>query len=385
MAGKTSKPHKAIQSPRPLAQVAAQRPELSDIEMIWDKELAPELAAREAIRKRTVSRAISRTVLGVAVAIIPVLVLLILSFGPLGFLFPIAFLVGILVVAAISGLDWISVYSMKTGTKDLVLAAACRPFGFRYETLHPDLTGIDSLQALMARSKELTGGLTGQQVGEMKTIRTIFGDIPVTSNNSKGPPAPTPAYDVLSKAALLPSHDRRRFEDLIEGERAGAKFSLVEARLDTSGDNGSTVFKGILLHVEYPQRFSGRTLMARSGWWKRGKGAGDLKKVDLTSRELAEAFTVWSSDQVEARALLSPDRMERLIALERHFSGGKLRGLFDQGHMTLALEADNQFEAGSVFQPLVDPRRFSSALSELGLVCDLIDGFLTREWVQGRL
>ena len=88
---------------------------------------------------------------------------------------------------------------------------------------------------------------------------------------------------------------------------------------------------------------------------------------------------------MEARALLSPDRMERLIALERHFSGGKLRGLFDQGHMTLALEADNQFEASSVFQPLVDPRRFSTALSELGLVCDLIDGFLTREWVQGRL
>ena len=127
------------------------------------------------------------------------------------------------------------------------------------------------------------------------------------------------------------------------------------------------------------------TLMARSGWWKRGKGAGDLDKVQLISRELDEAFTVYSSDQVEARALLSPDRMERLIALERHFSGGKLRGLFDQGHMTLALEADNQFEAGSVFQPLVDPRRFSTALSELGLVCDLIDGFLPREWVQGRL
>lgn len=53
--------------------------------------------------------------------------------------------------------------------------------------------------------------------------------------------------------------------------------------------------------------------------------------------------------------------------------------------MTLALEADNQFEAGSVFKPLVDPRRFSTALSELGLVCDLIDGFLTREWVQGRI
>ena len=87
----------------------------------------------------------------------------------------------------------------------------------------------------------------------------------------------------------------------------------------------------------------------------------------------------------EARALLTPDRMERLIALERHFKGGKLRGIFEDGHMTLALEAPDQFEAGSIFQPLVDPTRFTTALTELGLVCDLIDGFLTRDWVKSRL
>ena len=107
--------------------------------------------------------------------------------------------------------------------------------------------------------------------------------------------------------------------------------------------------------------------------------------MDLISRELDAAFTVYSNDQVEARALLSPDRMVRLIALERHFAGGKLRGIFEDGHMMLALEADDQFEAGSIFQPLVDPRRYASALVELGLVCDLIDGFLTRDWVKGRI
>ncbi|HCX11745.1 MAG TPA: hypothetical protein DHU81_15675 [Hyphomonas sp.] len=59
--------------------------------------------------------------------------------------------------------------------------------------------------------------------------------------------------------------------------------------------------------------------------------------------------------------------------------------MFEDGHMTLALEAEDQFEAGSIFKTLVDPRRYASALVELGLVCDLIDGFLTRDWVQGRL
>jgi hypothetical protein len=384
MAVRKRDPDAAIRAARPLSLLARQRPEFADAERIWETELAPELTAREAVRKQTISRAKSRTVLGVLAALPVVIAMMFLS-GGAGFFFPLSFFIGAVIVLAISGFDWLKVYSLKSATKDLILKAACRPFGFHYETLHPDLSGIEDFQSLKTRSKALMETIAGPQKGQAKTISTLFGDIQVTTHDAAGSPPPTPAYQVLKDAALLPGHSQRKFEDLIEGERAGAKFALVEARLDTGGKNSQTVFQGILIHIEYPQRFSGRTLMARSGWWKRGKGAGDLKKVDLISRELDEAFTVYSSDQVEARALLSPDRMERLIALERHFSGGKLRGLFDQGHMTLALEADDQFEAGSVFQPLVDPRRFSTALSELGLVCDLIDGFLTREWVQGRI
>lgn len=382
--GNSSNIDNAIRMARPLSLLASERPEFADVERIWETELAPELGVREAIRKQTISRAKSRTFLGLLVAVPGALFIMVLS-GGAGFFFPLSLFLGAIIVAFISGFDWLKVYSLKSATKDLILKAACKPFGFNYETLHPDLSGIEDFQSLRTRGKELMEAIAGPQKGKAKTISTLFGDIQVTSHDGAGQPPPTPAYQLLKDAALLPGHSQRKFEDLIEGERAGTKFALVEAKLDTGGKNSQTVFQGILIHIEYPQRFSGRTLMARSGWWKRGKGAGDLKKVDLISRELDEAFTVYSSDQVEARALLSPDRMERLIALERHFSGGKLRGLFDQGHMTLALEADNQFEAGSVFQPLVDPRRFSTALSELGLVCDLIDGFLTREWVQGRL
>lgn len=388
MAWKTSNIDQTIRQARPLSELTGQRSEFADIVRIWEDELAPELGARETVRLQAISGAKSRTVLGVFIAAVTLICLIIVTRGA-GFLFPLSLFIGAIIVGAVSGIDWLKVYRLKSQTKDLVMRAACKPFGFTYDTLHMDLTGIEDFTSLMARGKDLaemaTGAGNGDQKGGAKTISTIFGDISVSMSDGSGPPPPTPAYQVLKDAALLPGHSRRKFEDRIEGERAGAKFALVEAKLDTGGKNSRTVFQGILIHIEYPERFSGRTIMARSGWWKRGKGANGLQKVDLISRELDEAFTVYSSDQVEARALLSPDRMERLIALERHFRGGKLRGLFDQGCMTLALEADDQFEAGSVFQPLVDPRRFSSALSELGLVCDLIDGFLTRDWVQGRI
>jgi hypothetical protein len=384
----TSNIDQTIRRARPLSELTGLRPEFADAVRIWEEDLAPELGVRETIRKTTIARAKARTFLGGFIAVVTLICLVIVTRGA-GFLFPLSLFIGVIIVGAVSGIDWLKVYRMKSQTKELVLRAACQPFGFTYDTLHVDLTGIEDFTSLLARSKDLaemaTGSQNGLQKGGAKTISTIFGDIPVNTSDGSGPPSPTPAYQLLKDTALLPGHGRRKFEDRIEGERAGAKFALVEAKLDTGGKNSKTVFQGILIHIEYPERFSGRTIMARSGWWKRGKGASGLQKVDLISRELDEAFTVYSSDQVEARALLSPDRMERLIALERHFHGGKLRGLFDQGCMTLALEADDQFEAGSVFQPLVDPRRFSSALSELGLVCDLIDGFLTRDWVQGRI
>jgi hypothetical protein len=51
----------AIRNAWPLSLMAGQRPEFADVERIWETELAPELGAREAIRKQTISRAKSRT------------------------------------------------------------------------------------------------------------------------------------------------------------------------------------------------------------------------------------------------------------------------------------------------------------------------------------
>ncbi|MAN46151.1 MAG: DUF3137 domain-containing protein [Alphaproteobacteria bacterium] len=362
-----------------LAAIAASRPEFEQAPRIWSEVLVPELARRELDRRASINRAVRNSViaaLGVLVIFIALHIAGIMD--GLAFNFPLMFFSMFVAVALFAGIAWARVFNMKSQTKQLILSAACTPLGFKYDTLHPNLEGVEDFKSLGGR---LSDWMKYHNSGGGPKVQTPFGEFEALN----GDRAPTPAYEILKAAGLFRGHSKSRFEDLITGERAGAKFALVEATLATSGKNSTTVFKGILVHIEYPERFLGRTLMARSGWWKRGRNAAGLKKVDLVSKELQRAFTVYSTDQVEARALLSPDRMERLIALERHFSGGKLRGVFEDGHMSLALEAGDQFEAGSIFKPLVDASRFTSALTELGLVCDLIDGFLTRDWVKGRL
>jgi hypothetical protein len=352
--------------------LAQQRPEFKNATKIWTEVLEPTLSARETERREIISKARTRTLWSGLIVGAITLAILALT-GGAAFIFTI--FGGVAVTALASAASWVPLFRVKSQTKQLVVGAAAESFGFKYETLHPDVSGISNWQTAGAWLKSQTAGGTA--------AAHLLG-------GGGDAPTPTPAFDVLRQAKLLPSYDDRKFEDLIEGDRADAHFSLVECKLTEergSGKNRRTVttFQGLLFHIEYPQRFLGRTMIARQGWWKGFFGDKTLQKVDLVAKELEDNFTIYSNDQVEARALLTPDRMERLIALERHFKGGKLRGIFEGDHLTLALEADDQFEAGSVWKTLVDPERYVSALAEIGLVCDVIDGFLTREWVKDKL
>lgn len=351
--------------------LTSQRPEFKNAMSTWRDTLEPALATREAERKATIAKARKRTI---QTALIVAGVALLILFATRGGATLFVIFAGVAVTAIASAAAWVPLFAMKSETKQLVVGSAAEAFGFKYETLHPDVSGVADWRSAGDWIKAQS---SNQMAGK------LFG-------GASDEPAPTPAFDVLKGARLLPGYDSRKFEDLIEGDRAETHFSLVECKLTEqqgSGKNRRTVttFQGLLFHIEYPDRFLGRTLIARQGWWKGFFGDKDLQKVDLVAKELEDNFTIYSNDQVEARALLTPDRMERLIALERHFKGGRLRGVFEGDHLTLALEAEDQFEAGSIWKPLVDPERYISALTEIGLVCDVIDGFLTREWVKDKL
>ncbi|MHA7857282.1 MAG: DUF3137 domain-containing protein [Henriciella sp.] len=352
--------------------LVTQRPEFKNALKVWTDVLEPALAARESERRSIISKARNRTLWTALIVGAFALIALYATRGS-GLMFVI--FAAIAVTGIASAAAWIPLFRVKSETKQLVVGAAAESFGFKYETLHPDVSGIADWKS--------AGSWISSQALKAKGAAALFGagddDLP-----------PTPAFQTLRDVKLLPSYDNRKFEDLIEGDRADTHFSLVECKLTEERGSGKnrrtvTVFQGLLFHIQYPDRFLGRTLMARQGWWKGFFGDKTLQKVDLVAKELEDNFTIYSDDQVEARALLTPDRMERLIALERHFKGGKLRGVFEGDHLTLALEADDQFEAGSVWKPLVDPDRYISALTEIGLVCDVIDGFLTREWVKDKL
>lgn len=201
----------------------------------------------------------------------------------------------------------------------------------------------------------------------------------------------TPArFNVFREHGLIPSSHRDSFEDHFIGDRHGSVFELYEAKLEQRRRSNKrttwvTVFRGLLIRIEFPRTVEGVTVITRDrgffnafeSWGRKNFGNTKLEKVGLVDPKFEKIFEVYSTDQVMSRYLLTPTFMERLIALENAVKGKKVRAAFDErqggGELLIAVETGNLFEPGSLFKPLNDETRVRNLLHEIELVTGMLD------------
>ena len=182
---------------------------------------------------------------------------------------------------------------------------------------------------------------------------------------------------------LIPrAHDRDSFEDQIEGDVHGAAFRSTEVHLekrhtDSKGRTSySTLFRGQLMRIDFPTRTFGRTVVLRDRGMFNRKARADMKRVGLSSPRFETLFEAYGTDQVEARVILDPAFMQRILDLEAAVSGKNIRFAFADNELLIAVETRNQFEAGSMRQPLDNPEAVQRILDEVGTLYDIVDGLV---------
>lgn len=197
-----------------------------------------------------------------------------------------------------------------------------------------------------------------------------------------------PALRRFQTLNLLPGCDRSKYEDLFHGAYQDASFDLYEGHLerrsrDSKGrDSYSTVFRGQILRLAFPRKFLGVTLVRRDSGLFNLFGEdrkNNLKRVGLEDPKFEKIFEVYGTDQVEARYLVHPVFMQRLVDLEGSFKGKSLRCGFEDGDLLIAIEGGNLFEPGDMFKPLADPGRARRLVEELGGVMKVMDSVLTAQ------
>lgn len=197
------------------------------------------------------------------------------------------------------------------------------------------------------------------------------------------PDCPDRAYIFLDHG-IVPNYDRETSEDAISGNYDGVNIDLFETNLEVkkrakNNDYYVSVFKGIFIHLSMHKNFHGKTIVKKDSgaignFVKNKFASSDLQNVKLEDPRFEKIFEVYSSDQVEARYLLTTAFMERLLELNNCYGGQGIECSFHKDKLLIMIPIKrNLFEPGSVYEAedFVDDSK--SLLKEMNLIFQIID------------
>jgi Protein of unknown function (DUF3137) len=189
-----------------------------------------------------------------------------------------------------------------------------------------------------------------------------------------------PDAPYFTELRLLPSHDKRTFEDGLEGEINGVPFRMVDAHLTERRKSGKnhkdvTVFRGLLLSL--PRATAGEDAVAvwrrDVGQWVSGQGWGE---VSVGGADFDETYIVHSDSAETARRLLDRDTRRAFAALDGREDVDEVRLGITHDRLLLAFNlGTDSFEAGKMNRALADPNRVQAMVELFALPFEAVEGF----------
>lgn len=207
-----------------------------------------------------------------------------------------------------------------------------------------------------------------------------------------------------------PDPDRFYGEDLIEGKIEKTDIRLSELHTeyrqvsyDREGrrqERWVTIFRGLFISADFHKEFHGITLVLPDteqswlgglGQWlqsvsaKIGNQPGELVKME--DPEFERLYKVFSTDQIEARYILTPNLIRRIVQF-RQKTNAPVRLSFIASRVFVAIPtAHNYFEPPSLFAPankLLDPAVIAQYYEELHFATAVVNelNLNTRIWTK---
>lgn len=206
------------------------------------------------------------------------------------------------------------------------------------------------------------------------------------------------------QSELFPTNpDRYHTEDLIHGNYGKTSLMLgelhAEERYTTTDSKGNTetkyrtIFRGLLLIADFHKHFNGRTFLfpdfAEKTFGGFGRalqkmgGRSGTELVQMEDPDFEKAFAVHSSDQVEARYILSPAMMRRFLDLRKKF-GEDVRVAFKQSSVWIAVPHGSSFLEPSTKVSATNSTQIEKMLFELSSFLEIVEelDLNTRIWTK---
>jgi hypothetical protein len=160
----------------------------------------------------------------------------------------------------------------------------------------------------------------------------------------------------IADHGIVPDFDRLEADDEIAGTYDGLPIRIIEVRLRRRQQKKTVVvFNGLFVAITLPRSLTGTTVVLTDrGAWENFKAkwrGGALEVVRLDHQDFEQRYEVYSTDQVESRALLTPAFMERFVELTNK-SGSSVPGAIAEGN-TMIVALPKRFGAEDLFEPPV--------------------------------
>lgn len=188
-------------------------------------------------------------------------------------------------------------------------------------------------------------------------------------------------------AAILPSHDKGKWGDLVEGRFRGRRFAINEMRLisearsssskDHAGANKDvTVFKGVAVRATLSRKVPATLIVranraALSRWLAEKMGrAPNEPHIETGDAAFDKRHDLHCRDAGFARKVFSDRGIARFAAIEGHYSSGNLQFVASGRTLTMMIDQTHDFfEIPPIERPFDD-------VADVARLRDEIDGFL---------
>ncbi|RNL50668.1 DUF3137 domain-containing protein [Pedobacter jejuensis] len=182
--------------------------------------------------------------------------------------------------------------------------------------------------------------------------------------------------------------DRYSTEDLVKGNagKTGFYFAEIHAEYKTKVQtkNGTrtewhTIFKGILFAADFNKNFNGVTLAkprdifgSMGAWFSKNLFSFSNKDVvTLENLEFNNAFITHATDQVEARYILTPSLMERILRLNQN-AQNTISLSFINSRMYIAFPLDRNYFEAPIFKTLLNPELLNQDIVAINFMYDIV-------------
>ncbi|MBP3687070.1 MAG: DUF3137 domain-containing protein [Alphaproteobacteria bacterium] len=254
-------------------------------------------------------------------------------------------------------------------------------------------------------------------------------------------PGEVHSQTVLKQSMLFDAFNRREYDDCFEGSYNGVKIAVSEQELRDVHGSGKNkrdvqIFKGILISLEMNKQFDGQTVVHAKKWglisvlaailifflvlggavfadvmdkidammfamffplaafllcggfwvvknWF-GKKRVKMQQVKLEDVVFDKNWNVKATDQIEARYVLTPAFMERILEVKRRFKGKKIEFSFWKNKVLIAVHTNkDMFETTSLFTSALNYRKMQEVVAQFYSVFSVADVLLNTNKKQG--